>query len=441
VGSNFKEDEAWEGTVLVDIISAEESTVTNSRLIFLKWYEARSQAFSYLGVAKVSNADTVEALEYEVLSRLGAKTYRMLKAEKELSNAYAALDLGEDFLSANVAEGDVVVWMDSVVEGAEFPSASAYVKFNENKVNVRIVNAESLEEVGVIPLLKDMTYTAVQTQFGEFLKVDPQKVRLIVHDPQTGGPDVVNVKNKANSGYKLEWLLNTSAGAVDRLYYDVCNEKVTILDTMDSFSFSVLDERLQPAVKGIKRSFFPPSKTPTPSILLSLVKESIGPEFCQKLGPLRVIQATKGTIDDVVLSEDDPKLPTIAQRAQVSAVYVYRVEPCPRPLEPPGIPQTLIDFTFFYFSGTHSHVERRGDPFSMYLLDSDTAPEVVERLRQKFGFTKDASEISLYTLAYNAAYYPPMKVTGAERVVSALKKASGYKVHIGMEVSKTGPLF
>ena len=106
-------------------------------------------------------------------------------------------------------------------------------------------------------------------------------------------------------------------------------------------------------------------------------------------------------------------------------------------IAPPDAPQTLLDFAIFYFHSS-SHVERRGEPFSMYVANDDTGESVVKRLQGRFGFTR--SDLTLYTLAYNVQYYPPV-VISSRPVVEVMRDAYGYKVHVGIEVTKQGNLF
>eukprot|EP00759_Apiculatamorpha_spiralis_P020858 PhF_6_TR26090/c0_g1_i1/m.36849/K11838/USP7, UBP15; ubiquitin carboxyl-terminal hydrolase 7 len=433
-GKNVREEVAYEGIVFVETVNekAMQHIANGSTCVFLKWYELATQKFTYLGIRSVEQESTLESLEYDVLELMGATTYKKLKAEKETAVGHSPVDFSETMFHSVLTQGDVVVFMDDAGAAGTtfpFPSASAYVKSIENKVTITLRDANTDDALGTLSLTKDMTYPEVQSKVGEKLGVSAEYVRLIAFDGLKKCPDFANVKNKPSSHGKLESLLTSphASETLNFLYVEKSDEKVSVLDTMEPFVFEVYDQHMNKATKFPKRVFYKSTSSLSGDQLLGYVRAAVGTTLP---GPLRIVHIVQGIIENVI-AEDGV---TRENSLYINQWYQYRVEPLP---QKESDSQTLVDC--FFYHKVKGQMEK-GEPFSLYVSGTDTPVEFWQRVAKRLQRPVPSYVPVLYTVPRAAHYYQPEVIATTATVVSAVKAARGYNVHVGIEFRETTPL-
>ena len=94
--------------------------------------------------------------------------------------------------------------------------------------------------------------------------------------------------------------------------------------------------------------------------------------------------------------------------------------------------QELLDFC--HFSYVNGRLERHSEPFSMYVKDTDTPDEVLQRVSAKLGLPAgDVLKAKVFTVPYNDFWYPAKVIPKTEVVTQAMAAAQGSDLHVGLE--------
>jgi ubiquitin C-terminal hydrolase len=335
-----------------------------------KFYSSDTGEVIYVMTSPVDPAHPrrIRDMEREVAQRLGVTAFTLDVALEETELSLSTVDDHQVCSS-----GEVLVWFE--------PSSDprAHYHFLRHRVQIRVHSADFRKgwpKLATLELADDATYFEVQVAVAKAIGAGaPAKnLRFSKHNLETGCPHPQRLA--AMDSTTLKSMLTTTAGVLtDRIYCDVCEFPATEADQANYCRF----EYFSPAVKYLSTHgiILPPQGSFSVSELLEKCRTAA--KIDAKV-PVRFVDTWKGRIYATYQSSDD-KPPEAFQ-----PLADYRVEEAPQRVDSDE-PQRLINVS--HISRTPHGFVAHSDPFSIWILESDTVTDVQQRIAKKLQLPRE----------------------------------------------------